>query len=349
MRSFSEIFQLREKKDHLIDKLRTLNDNEKDLVKQFFNLHPQYESKVDWNNLEFLHMGVFDELFKEHQNSKSNLKRQLKSGDLTAPWKKREEKDFKILWNNNEDIYITPLSWECAAFMNSFDCYGIGAKWCIGYKNKKYWSDKIVEGRLFIMRYSKELNSKYMFDINYIDLGRYDIRVWTADDDVKVCSTRLDDPVDSAPMIRAIGSIIDPHLKCWKEFDRIVNETADLYESDLVSPLNVMELIEHAESVMNSFYFYKNIKDYCIDMGDATIEDFYDIDKAWRLVEAFVIDQAFKGMELRYSKRLFDEYKRSTVFENKMLVEDYLKDRLKVALKKWFKVTFKKWFNIDTK
>lgn len=65
-------------------------------------------------------------------------------------------------------IFITPMTYEAAVFMDSFNCGGQGAKWCIGTSDsEKYWDNYVMDdGNFFIMAFNKEefINPKFNDD-----------------------------------------------------------------------------------------------------------------------------------------------------------------------------------------
>ena len=67
------ITRLLESKDHLIDKL-DLTDGQKTELKDFFKKHPNYESKIDWNN-KSLQYKDFANLLDQEGKSKSQAKK----------------------------------------------------------------------------------------------------------------------------------------------------------------------------------------------------------------------------------------------------------------------------------
>ena len=78
--------------------------------------------------------------------------------------------DFIIL-NELEDknfLYVGVLTHEAAVFCDSFNCGGVGAKWCIGTKNNlEYFAEYCRNGSLFVMAFNKSSKADYkklMFD-----------------------------------------------------------------------------------------------------------------------------------------------------------------------------------------
>jgi hypothetical protein len=166
---FNNLFRqilLQEKKDHLINKTN-MSPEEKQTLIDFFKKHPNYESKFDWQKKD-IKFEDFASIMQSQAESKSNIKNLSRTSDLTAIWNARKEKDFEILWHNETDIFVMPFSHDCCVFMNSFDCYGTGAKWCIGTKDSnKYWQKYIIDdSTFFIFHYSKLKNIKEMYEIS---------------------------------------------------------------------------------------------------------------------------------------------------------------------------------------
>lgn len=89
---------------------------------------------------------------------------------------------------NDKFIFAQPLDYEAAKFMDSFECGGQGAKWCIGYeKTDEYWEHYTESGTEFILALSKNPNSpqdelKYM-----IELGEDNCKAWVQYDDPDEC------------------------------------------------------------------------------------------------------------------------------------------------------------------
>lgn len=96
--------------------------------------------------------------------------------------------DFVFLnsLENDKFIFVVPMNWQACKFIDSFECGGQGAKWCIGYANDDgYFNDYTKNGDLFICAYSKKKDApknelKYM-----IQLSQYisETRAWKQPDD----------------------------------------------------------------------------------------------------------------------------------------------------------------------
>lgn len=82
--------------------------------------------------------------------------------------------DFVFLnsLENDKFIFVVPMNWQACKFIDSFECGGQGAKWCIGYENDDgYFNDYTKDGNLFICAYSKKKDApkdelKYMIQLN---------------------------------------------------------------------------------------------------------------------------------------------------------------------------------------
>lgn len=66
------INRLFENKNHIIDRLSSLSDDEKEAVKAFFNKHPEQEPKIDWKNRRKLTYEDFTELMDKFESNKKN-------------------------------------------------------------------------------------------------------------------------------------------------------------------------------------------------------------------------------------------------------------------------------------
>ena len=99
---------------------------------------------------------------------------------------KNTDADMMVLpeLENNDYVFVVPLTWEACKFMDSFECGGAGAKWCIGYeKSDAYFRDYIKKGSLFILAFRKKHSVKgeikYMLEL--VEHGAS--KAWRQDDD----------------------------------------------------------------------------------------------------------------------------------------------------------------------
>lgn len=68
-------------------------------------------------------------------------------------------KDLVILdsLENGTFLFVTPLTWKANVWLDSFECGGQGAQWCLGWKdNDSYWNDHVEDGDLFVMAFNKK-------------------------------------------------------------------------------------------------------------------------------------------------------------------------------------------------
>lgn len=155
----------------------------------------RFDSKFDWNNPNK------EELFNKVL---STYKSYIKNGGSRKERKEAIKKDVNKIFQDefgsrcvkeydpdsekgdnidviildeleNENwIFVVPLQYEAAVFMNSYKCGGAGAQWCIGTKdNYEYWYDYVCDRQdIFVMALNKnaykgadENDIKYMLEI----------------------------------------------------------------------------------------------------------------------------------------------------------------------------------------
>lgn len=152
MERFSDLRELRESKDSLINKIASLTDEQKKIVKEFFNTHNDYENKIDWNRVKStknpLTWKDFEELIDDEE---SKLLPKEGLSDLTEgvdyedlPWDKgkayaiyNHRASVAIASNNTEPKTWSELpSWYQKGNVTkdypldrNTGLYG-GAKWC---------------------------------------------------------------------------------------------------------------------------------------------------------------------------------------------------------------------------
>jgi len=137
------------KKARFIDKLTSLNVDEKEKVKTFFTKYPVYENRIDWN-CKTLSFSDFEKIFIKAEASGKAIKRKAKNN----PEVLFEGYNCRIVHKADNFLIVMPLDWECAVFFNSFNCGGLGAKWCIGNKySGNHWNDYVSQGNAFYLIY----------------------------------------------------------------------------------------------------------------------------------------------------------------------------------------------------
>ena len=297
-----EQYLLESSKDRFIDKNYHLNKYEKDLIKEFLDQNPKYNKAVDWNKSQNLDFEAFNEIFASVEPSKKDIKDQTKGGNLKALWSKRKEKDFEILHCTDTDIYITPLSRECAIFMDSFSCYGIGTKWCIGYKvDRHYWHEHVFKNReTFIMRYDNVNKRKYMIQGSIESGNNYDIRVWN-EVDTPIFTTRIKNGIKLENFLRKgrdeelLAKYINLDIKTLKE---LIDRAHELYE----------EKIWPYQSIDESDFYWasrdvikKNIVPMIRDLMIEKGKDYIRSNNIWVLAESEVIKQTLEAIGEEYN------------------------------------------------
>lgn len=139
---------LHEKKDAIIKKIPNLSPEQKETLITFFNAHPNYENKIDWNNWLNLSWRDFDSLV--NTRSKSAFKKSYKISGIKGL---EEGNDYSICYNNDKGIVgYVPMSWEASKAIASSYIGGEEGEWCVAYqKNRSYWDEMTGdEGCIFI-------------------------------------------------------------------------------------------------------------------------------------------------------------------------------------------------------
>ena len=97
-----------------------------------------------------------------------------------------------LLYENGKFVFVVPITQIGAEWMNSFECGGEGARWCIGTADDdSYWRNYIDEGVWFILAMSKksfladpkkrkEDTLKYMIELSPESTGP---KAWKQSDD----------------------------------------------------------------------------------------------------------------------------------------------------------------------
>jgi hypothetical protein len=179
----TDFLKIQENKDHFIDKNDNLDSEQKDKVKEFIKSHPESEKKLDWNKSGSLTWKDFEQIFDDANNTKSAIKKATKENKRLLF---ENKKNCKIIGENDKFIFVLPLSYKACVWMDSFDCGGAGAKWCIGYeKTTKYYKEYFDDHIAFVLAVNKfpeniESDLKYMIQINDNNSGR----AWTQDDNI---------------------------------------------------------------------------------------------------------------------------------------------------------------------
>lgn len=137
-----EFRKLIENKDRLIDRL-DLPEEKKQTLKDFFNKHPNYESRIDWNRRD-LSWSDFEDLLATEGKSISQAKKKG-IGGLT------EGVDYNIVYQNSEGTLYEVLTHLASRILAS-PKIGVGsvtAKWCISMNQPTYWKQYKGNGYQF--------------------------------------------------------------------------------------------------------------------------------------------------------------------------------------------------------
>ena len=179
---------LREDKTARIKKL-DIPDELKNKYITFFKAHSNLESKVNWNGKKDAVVSEIEALMTNTDSSRSKTKKKVRKNLRLAfqnidksNWPTLNESDFKIWYCDNSFIFVSPLCWEAAQYMNSFDLYGTGAKWCIGWEtNDSHWAKYVVDQmNSFVFVYNADTKEKWMIQKEYQCDDRYEL--WNAED-----------------------------------------------------------------------------------------------------------------------------------------------------------------------
>lgn len=187
MKTFREFLHLlNEDKTNMIKKLvlPDISDNsEKESYKQslidWFKANPSKENKIDWNKWKTLTKADFDALLNDKTKSKNQTKREIKN-DPKNLFNNENGRDFKVIGETDNWLFVGVFNWEAAVFCDSFNCGGVGATWCIGTKDdRRYWDDYSMHS-CFLLAFNKNFkemlndekkkqNIKYMIQWEFRD------------------------------------------------------------------------------------------------------------------------------------------------------------------------------------
>lgn len=140
-----------ENKDHIINKLANLTSDQKEEVKLFFQKHPSYESKIDWND-KSLSYEDFESILALDGKSKTQAKKRGIEGLV-------EGVDYEYLGCGNSRDFgnytlyqpLTYLGSKTLASNKVPPVKARGAQWCIAYqKTDQYWKDYTNRGIQFV-------------------------------------------------------------------------------------------------------------------------------------------------------------------------------------------------------
>ncbi len=135
---------LREKKDHIINKLDIDYDLRVNLI-NLFKRRPDLENKVDWNNKAALDEAFWTKFIKEVDNQVTNSK--VKTLGLKAFV---DGKDYLEITLSPSFQAIIPLNHKCSKYLGSHRYFDVEAKWCIAQNARGHWDDYIKHSDFII-------------------------------------------------------------------------------------------------------------------------------------------------------------------------------------------------------
>lgn len=180
---FTELYKLNENNNDIAKNLErgscpNLSDEVREKAIIFYKTHNQFKDGLDWKKDS---KSFTDETFNfiDEYTSKSQQKKvksiAIKKDGAYGFFKDVPSKNifFKIHKEieNPNFIFVSPLTYESAVFMDSSECGGAGAKWCIGYeKSKDYWNQYVKDyGSRFVLAFNKHFAEIPDEDSEYFD------------------------------------------------------------------------------------------------------------------------------------------------------------------------------------
>jgi len=238
------------KKARIINQLDSLSVSEKEAVIAFFNEHPVYENRVDWNNKTLVY-GDFEKIFAM---AKTSGKRQKREANVN-PEVLFKGYNCRIVKQTKRYFIVMPLDWECAVFLNSYDCGGEGARWCIGQKNNFYYWNRYISGKNFFYfiffihkhpEYGKKVILQYSRKNN-------NIRAWGAQDN-EICLKNSEQKSILTPITKDIESLQDNDFPKEVDPDSALNYILRLIGKDGFSCQEVMGVMQAFSGLLGKKY-----------------------------------------------------------------------------------------------
>jgi hypothetical protein len=160
---------LNENKNHLIDKTNW-DEDLKNKAKEFFAAHPEQESELSskWNKPKELSfendiqpvIDKFNSTVTKSKNRRQTKKIVNKSHDLGDYIREKNKNDpkfnFDLKYSDDEFVIGFPLTWETCQYLDSYEDFGKGAKWCIGStEDPEHWDQYIDAECVFLFIFAK--------------------------------------------------------------------------------------------------------------------------------------------------------------------------------------------------
>lgn len=147
MSLFECLSLLLESKDHIINKMPKLSDDEKKAVIYFFKKKPNLENKIDWNRWKELTLKDFQDVMAV---TKTEKKKKVKQTGIAGLKKGEDYLEFPLP-ESVDAVAYAPLSHEASEHIASKSIGGCEGKWCTAYhKNAQYWDKYTNKGIILI-------------------------------------------------------------------------------------------------------------------------------------------------------------------------------------------------------
>ena len=166
-------FDLFEKKDHLVKKLKNLSSDEKGKVIDFFKKKPNLEGKINWNDKEL----KFSDFENVMMVTKTEKKKKVKESGLSGL--KQGIDYIQLEMPETEYNPVIPLNYDASVLMASRRVGGSAGSWCIAYqKDDSYWKSYVGKRKLTPIYFIGD-GDKYAVMVN--DSGKVD-SIWDKND-----------------------------------------------------------------------------------------------------------------------------------------------------------------------
>lgn len=181
------------KADRLKSKKISISENLREEAIKFYTKYPNFKDTIDWLHYDKITEDDIRDTINFRKVSKTELKK-LSKEDCKLLFQNDKEKNlkFKIHFENDDWLFVSPLTWESAIYMNSFKCGGGGAKWCIGDSEKRsiWYNYTINHNTRFVLAFNKNFKnftkeSEFKDSLKYmIAICNKAISVWNQEDNV---------------------------------------------------------------------------------------------------------------------------------------------------------------------
>lgn len=265
---YSDFLKLLETKDRFIDSNSNLTQDQKNEIKNFFNKHPNYENKIDWNKYRHLTYDDFKSVLELENKSVSAVKKGAGISGL------KEGEDYIELdsgvFNGFKYHAYQPLTYYASRLIASDKVEPkVSAKWCTAWqKSREYWDKHSMDsGEVFIYLCGEGIPTKKVAisaspnehdsdsnSYSYSESG-LNYNIWDAEDD-KYSVVPADLPFN------AVVSIFD----AWKNISLV----RKLHEED-VAKTNAIRKKE----IIKSIKFNEITKRYDIHADGAIVDANY--------------------------------------------------------------------------